>query len=404
VGKRWTWVAWFLLAFFVVGVVATIALAVANGNNGGLKEPAGSLVLLLGFSTFMVVGALIVAHRPSNAIGWIFTAIGLLAATALPAGEYTTYVYWTRSGSLPDPILVAWAMLGGTWYLTMALALVFTPLLFPTGHLLSPRWRPVAWLAGAATAAFTVLATLEPNLARAPGRVIANPIGVAWLADLEQSRVGVALLSLMGVLMLAGFGALVVRFRRSRGDERQQLKWITYAGGLLPLAVLAYLLPEVVGTVVFAVPFVFLPVAVGIAILRYRLYDIDRLINRTLVYGLLTALLAGVYAAVVLVLGQVFGGVGEDAPSWAVAGATLAVAALFQPARRRIQAVVDRRFYRRKFDAAKTVEAFSVRLRDEVDLDALTAELLAVVDQTIQPTRASLWLRPSAPHSRHTTL
>jgi hypothetical protein len=402
VGKRWTWVAWFLLGLFVVGVVATIALAVANGSNGGLREPAGSLVLLLGFSAFMVVGALIVAHRPSNAIGWIFTAIGLLAATALPAGEYTTYVYWTRSGSLPAAILVAWALLGGTWYLTMALALVFTPLLFPTGHLLSPRWRPVAWLAGAATAAFTVLATLEPNLARAPGRVIANPIGVAWLADLEESRVGVALLSLLGVLMLVGFGALVVRFRRSRGDERQQLKWITYAGGLLPLAVLAYLLPEVVGTVVFAVPLVFLPVAVGIAILRYRLYDIDRLINRTLVYGLLTAMLAGVYAAVVLVLGQVFGGVGEDAPSWAVAGATLAVAALFQPARRRIQQLVDGRFNRRRYDAAKTIEAFSARLCDEIDLDTLAAELHTVVDQTMQPTTASLWLRPSVERSPRT--
>jgi hypothetical protein len=133
-----------------------------------------------------------------------------------------------------------------------------------------------------------------------------------------------------------------------------------------------------------------------VAILKYRLYDIDRLINRTLVYGLLTALLAGVYTAVVLVLGQVFGGVGGDAPSWVVAGATLAVAALFQPARRRIQAVVDRRFNRRKFDAAKTVEAFSVRLRDEVDLDALSNELLGVVDQTMQPMTASLWLRPAA--------
>jgi hypothetical protein len=190
--------------------------------------------------------------------------------------------------------------------------------------------------------------------------------------------------------------ALVVRFRRSRGDERQQLKWITYAGGLLPLAVLAYLLPEVVGTVVFAVPLVFLPVAVGIAILRYRLYDIDRLINRTVVYGVLTVLLAGLYAGLVLILGELFGGLGAQPPSWAVAAATLAVAALFQPARRRIQAVVDRRFNRRKYDAAKTVEAFSVRLRDEVDLDALSNELLVVVDQTMQPTTASLWLRPAA--------
>jgi hypothetical protein len=206
-----------------------------------------------------------------------------------------------------------------------------------------------------------VLAALKPDLDRAPGRDIANPIGVAWVGDgdPEESPVGVALLGLMGVLMLVAFGSLVVRSWRSRGDERQQLKWITYASGLLPLAVLAYLLPEVLGTVVFTVPMVFLPAAAGIAILRYRLYDIDRLINRTLVYGLLTALLAGVYAGVVLVLGQVFGGVGRDPPSWAVASATLAVAALFQPARRRIQAVVDRRFNRRKYNAARTVEAFA---------------------------------------------
>jgi hypothetical protein len=202
---------------------------------------------------------------------------------------------------------------------------------------------------------------------------------------------------------VGGFASLVIRFRRSRGEERQQLKWFTYAGALLPLAVLGDFLPGLVGSLVFAVPIVFLPVAAGIAVLRYRLYDIDRLINRTLVYGLLTALLAGVYAGIVLTLGQLFGGVTSDPPSWAVAGATLAVAALFQSARGRIQAVVDRRFNRRKFDAAKTVEAFTFRLREEVDLDALTAELLGVVDQTIQPTKASLWHRPSTPDSRHTT-
>jgi hypothetical protein len=147
--------------------------------------------------------------------------------------------------------------------------------------------------------------------------------------------------------------------------------------------------------------FVPVPVAVGVAILKYHLYDIDRLINRTLVYGTLTAILGLTYAGGVLALGQLFGGVGGDAPSWAVAGATLAVAALFQPARRRIQAIVDRRFNRRKYDAARTVEAFSAQLRDEVDLDALSAELLAVVDQTIQPTRVSLWLRPSGQRPSH---
>jgi hypothetical protein len=276
-------------------------------------------------------------------------------------------------------------------------------LLFPTGRLLSPRRRPVAWLAGAATAALTVLSALQANLGPVEDPVAANPIGVAGLENPEESTVGAVLLSLLLISVIAAFASLVIRFRRSRGEERQQLKWFAYAGGLLPLSALADFLPALVGSLVFAVLIVFLPVAAGIAILRYRLYEIDRLINRTLVYGLLTALLAGVYGSAVLVLGQVFGTVGKDPPSWAVAGATLAVAALFQPTRRRIQAVVDRRFNRRRYHAAKTLEAFSLRLRDELDLDALSAELLAVVDQTMQPTKASLWLRPPAPDSRRTT-
>jgi hypothetical protein len=202
--------------------------------------------------------------------------------------------------------------------------------------------------------------------------------------------------------------SLVLRFRRARGDERQQLKWFTFAAALTAVlpptfgALAEQVDYPLVGAVFFSLVIVLLPAAIGVAILKYRLYEIDRLINRTLVYGLLTALLGGVYAGAVLVLGQVFGGVSGDPPSWVVAGATLAVAVLFQPARRRVQAVVDRRFNRRKYSATKTVEAFSIRLRDEVDLDALSAELLVVVDQTMQPTRASLWLRPSAPASRHT--
>jgi hypothetical protein len=194
--------------------------------------------------------------------------------------------------------------------------------------------------------------------------------------------------------------SMLLRFRRARGVERQQLKWFAFAAALLaaflisqtpPLGLQTFgLLDLMLETLTVAGVYA----GIGIAVLRYRLYDIDRVANRTLVSVLLTALLAGVYAAAVLVLGQMFGGVGGDPPSWVMAGATLAVAALFQPARRRIQQVVDRRFNRRKYDAAKTVEAFSIRLRDELDLDALTVELLAVVDQTIQPTRASLWLRP----------
>ena len=196
---------------------------------------------------------------------------------------------------------------------------------------------------------------------------------------------------------LAAVVSLAVRFHRARGAERQQLKWLAYAGVLV---VLCFFLPavvadavgsELVGDLVFAALFVPVPVAVGMAILNHHLYDIDRLINRTLVYGLLTGLLGGVYAGVFL--GDLSGGISGKPPSWVVAGATLAVAAVFQPARRRIQQAVDRRFNRRKYDAAKTIEAFSARLREQVDLDTLSAELLAVVDQTIQPTKASLWLR-----------
>jgi len=375
----------------------TAILGLANGTLQ--QDPTSQIMLYLGFSAFMVVGALIVAHRPGNAIGWLFTAIALLAFTGQLANEYAIYASVTRPGSLPGASMVAWYG-SWPWYLVLALALIFTPLLFPTGRLLSPRWRPVAWLAGAATATLTVLAALQAELEPAPDRPIANPIGIAAVENPEQSPVGVGLFITLVVLAAVALGSLAIRFRRSRGEERQQLKWFTYAGALaLPAAVLATFVNNTVGNLIFASPIVFVPVAAGIAILRYRLYEIDRLINRTLVYGLLTALLAGVYAGAVLVLGQVFGGVGRDPPSWVVAGATLAVAALFQPARRRIQAVVDRRFNRRKFDAAKTVEAFSLRLRDEVDLEALSAELLAVADQTMQPTTASLWLRqPARPH------
>jgi len=202
--------------------------------------------------------------------------------------------------------------------------------------------------------------------------------------------------------ILAAVASLVIRFRRARGAERQQLKWLFYWVAVLVVGfpitgvVLDKVSSELAADLIFALLIVPIPLAIGLAIVRHRLYDIDRLINRTLVYGLLTALLATVYAGVVLVLAQLFGGLGAEPPSWAVASATLAVATLFQPARRGIQQAVDRRFNRRKYDAAKTIERFSGRLRDELDLHTLSAELLAVIDQTMQPTSASLWLRPSS--------
>jgi hypothetical protein len=400
VRKRSTWVAWAMLAIFGAGILFIAALAVPNKSVA--QDPAGVLYLL-DFTAFMVVGAVIVARRPDNAMGWLFAAAGLLALTLRLANEYTQYAYVTRPGALPGAVVAAWV---GGWgaFPLFGLTFTFTLLLFPTGRLLSPRWRPIAWLAGMDLAAITVLAALQPTLAVGQGgRAIANPIGIRGLPHPERGALGAVLTGVFTVAALAGCASLVLRFRRARGEERQQLKWFTYAAALMVLSwVVGALLLPAAGDLTAGITIALLPVAAGIAILRYRLYDIDRLINRTLVYGLLTALLAGVYASVVLILGQLFGGIGDKPPSWTVAGATLAVAALFQPTRRRIQAVVDRRFNRRKFDAARTVEAFSVRLRDEVDLDALTAELLAVVDQTIQPTRASLWLRPSVERSPRT--
>ena len=304
-GNRWRWVAWSMLAVFIVSVVFATILGVADGSLQ--QDPAGFVVYVLGFGAFMVVGALVVAHRPGNPIGWIFSSIALLAFTGGLAAEYVTYALVTRPGSLPGATFAAWYA-SWTWYPTLALAVVFTPLLFPTGRLLSPRWRSLAWLAGAATAAFTVLAALKADLVvgdddLSKHHVITNPIGIAGIENPEESTVGVALLGLMTLSALVAFVSLVLRFRRSRGEERQQLKWFTYAGALVPLTWLADVLPAPVGDMVSAAPIVFLPAAAGIAILRYRLYDIDRLINRTLVYGLLTALLAGIYAGLVLVLG-----------------------------------------------------------------------------------------------------
>ena len=237
-------------------------------------------------------------------------------------------------------VLAAWYS-SWWWYPTLVLVLVFTPLVFPTGRLLSTRWRPVAVAAGVGTAVIITLSALQPTLQNEDDPV-RNPIGLAGIPDPEEGALGAVLIGLLVVCAAAAAISVVLRFRRSQGVERQQLKWFTYAATLMVLFMLLsdYLLPQSgVVDALYGFFVALVPVAAGVAVLRYRLYDIDRLINRTLVYGLLTALLGLVYAGVVLILGQVFGGVTEDPPSWAVAGATLAVAALFQPARRRIQAV-----------------------------------------------------------------
>ena len=351
---------------------------------------------------FAAVGTLIAARRPGHRIGWLLLGGSLAIASAQLTWSYVSYSL--RSGApLPGSAVVGWIGNWIPWPALAAFALLL--LLFPDGQLPSPRWRPVAWAMVAWCAVIMVFLALYPGLISTPE--LDNPFGLSGDAGEAMRRLQASpIIPLVTIpLFLASASAPLVRFRHARAEQRQQLKWFAYAVGLLVGVILLSgpLLPgwaNDLSGIVIVVAVWGIAAAIGIAVLRYRLYDIDQIINRTLVYGLLTALLGGVYAGTVLVLGQVFGGIGAQLPSWAVAGTTLAVAALFQPARRRIQAVVDRRFNRRKYDAAKTVEAFSARLRDEVDLDALTAELLVVVDQTIQPTRALLWLRPSSQGQR----
>jgi hypothetical protein len=344
--------------------------------------------------SFPLVGALIATHRPGNPLGWIFLAIGLSQGLVGLGYQYASYAFRTAPGTLPGGELAVWV---GEWAWApgLGLLLTFVPLLFPDGRLPSPRWRPVAWL----SAVPIVVIPVSTAVALWPwrGPTLLDPSGVSQ----GTSRLDVVFLPAYVLMLgcgLACLAALLLRFRRARGIQRQQLKWLLFACAVT-IAILLVVQPNTSSEwklgMLLALPFYpAVPVAAGVAILRYRLYDIDRIINRTLVYGLLTALLGLGYAGMVLLLGQVFGGVTSDPPSWAVAGATLAVAALFQPARRRIQAAVDRRFNRRRYDAARTVEAFSARLREQIDLDTLSAELLAVVHQTMEPARASLWLRP----------
>jgi hypothetical protein len=362
-------------------------------------QPAGSVALwfdLVSSLALAVPGAVLVGYRPANPIGWILAAMGLTAGASVVLGEYGYYALHTNPGSMPGGVLALWLQTL-VWFPPIGLVPLLA-LLVPDGSPPSTRWRPLAWVAVAAMAVVIVAGAVSPGPIGGeplPGTP-QNPLGIGRARQALDLAEGVAFLvtpALAGVALLA----LALRFRRAQGTERQQLKWFAYGTFLLLAGGVALFLPlsEAVAKVIVAAGLGCFTATLAVAVLRHGLYEIDVIINRTLVYGLLTALLAGVYAAAVLVLGQLFAGVGEHPPSWVVAGATLAVAVLFQPARRRIQAVVDRRFNRRKYDAAKTLEAFSARLRDQVDLDTLSTELLAVTNQTMQPTMATLWLRPS---------
>ena len=396
-GRAAAWVAWSLATLTMLCTVVHVTLWTLAHPVEGAVDSRGEAGLPI---AFVVVGALVVTRRPDNRIGWLFCGGAVFAVTgALDA--YALYALAARpEAGLPGATAAAWVA-AWSWALGGLLVLLL-PLLYPTGRPPSPRWRSLAWLAGLVCLLSMTSWAFRPGPLEASQVPVApNPLGIPG-ADQLLEAVDLIAATVSVPVFLAAVASVVVRFRRASGIERQQLKWFVYASlvvvaGFTLSSTLPALVPgssELVLDLVVTGLALAWPVALGIAILRYRLYDIDRLINRTLVYGLLTILLAAVYSGSVLVLGQFFGGVAGNPPSWAVAGATLTVAALFQPARRQVQDLVDRQFNRRRYDAAKTVEAFSARLRDEIELETLSTELLAVVDQTVQPAKASLWLRP----------
>jgi len=352
-------------------------------------------MVAIGYST---VGAIVASRLPESPIGWLFCAIGLIFGVSHFSAEYAAYDLLAPSRSLLAGEAFAW-LTSWVWVFGLGL-IVFLDLLFPNGRLPSARWR---WFAR-----FTAIALLPAAVlgALSPGRILSstlhNPLGIEGLPNASK-----AIEAFMYALVVVGASSMLARLRRHAGRiERQQIKWFAYATAVAISGVILKnsLYPAVgvtwvwwVGLILTAVGVASSPVAMGIAIFRYRLYEIDIIINRTLVYGSLTAVLAGVYLGGVVLLQYAFRALTGEGTQFAVVASTLIIAALFIPLRRRIQSFIDRRFYRRKYDARKTLETFSTQLRDETDLDSLSSDLVGVVRETMQPAHVTLWLRPNTP-------
>src|SRR5688572_18207578 len=402
--------AWSLAGLSVAMFVASVPLLVLARSAHIPSSWEANLTVgdLLGgviFLIFPLVGALIASRRPRNAIGWILLAEGLLWMFLGMTDYYGLYSV-ARPGSVPFPVGVA-AVNNFMWVPAVGLLGTYVFLLFPDGRLPSRRWRPLAWLSGTVIVLVSILVGLTPGGLQNLGG-IRNPYaleGYAWLETVTY-----VVLPLLPLCMLASVISLVIRYRRSRGEERQQIKWIAFAAsfvGLLYLIamVCAFIFPseawfqagsplwlDLLGYAALS-SFTLVPVAIGFAVLRYRLYEIDIIINRTLVYGALTVTLVAVYVGSVLSIQYAFRGLTGSESQLAIVASTLLIAALFNPLRRRVQNFIDHSFYRRKYDAARTLEVFSAKLRDERDIDTLNSELLSTVRKTMQPEHVTLWLR-----------
>ncbi len=390
--------SWMALPVTVVLILGGIYLSILNRDVPGAAGIVVYAILDLVLLGFVALGILVVHRRPGNPVGWIISGVGVTAVASGFLESYGVYALFTEPGRFSGGATAAWlSTLIFIPVLFAAPAMLF--LLFPNGNLPGRRWRVVFWLVILTTCSTMAGAGLNPVLNDAPFKGVANPLGVDAPRALFETLSNIGWPGMTASFLVAAF-AMILRLRRSRGVERQQLKWIAAAATVLPLASAAgvfsyYLGYETVGGLLATFSFVPILFAAGYAVLRYRLYDIDILINRTLVYGSLSATLVALYFGSVAITQAIIQALTgrEDLPQLAIVASTLVIAALFNPLRRYIQSFIDRRFYRNKYDARKTLEAFSAKLRDETDLGALSNDLVGVVRETMQPSHVSLWLR-----------
>jgi hypothetical protein len=396
-----TWLAWSLVVLSIVLKTAGLTLQILSGRPEE-PVPGGFLVLAVSavvIEIWSVIGAMIVSRYPHHPIGWILCVIPVVSGVDSFAFGYAAYGQIVRHGALPGAdIMVVWAAIMGSEPFFVGL-LILLLLLYPDGRFLSPRWRLVAWLTIVAGAVEVPLAALKPGPVEDLPAFITNPIGVSQSVWAILGPLWSIAYTLPVLCLLAAALSLILRLRRARGDERQQVKWFAYTGALLVAGLLPFSIPGLAsestraalmaGYALTLLTVAGLPITMAIAIFKYRLYDIDVIINRTLVYGGLSGTLAVVYFGSVALLQRLL----PAESQLAVVLSTLAIAALFNPLRRRMQEAIDRRFYRKKYDAAKTLADFAAAARDETDLDELARRLVDVVEETMQPKSASLWLR-----------